>query len=51
MFTILSHKGNANQNIEILPHPHQSGYHPGNKKIHTDENVRKRDPYSLLLGM
>jgi hypothetical protein len=30
-FNILSHKGNANQNItEILPHLYQDGYHQGN---------------------
>jgi hypothetical protein len=32
MFYILRHKGNANQNIEILPHPSHSGYHQEKKQ-------------------
>jgi hypothetical protein len=48
MFTILSHKGNANQsNTEIPSHPSHNGYIQENKQSQTLLRIRgKWDPYT-----
>jgi hypothetical protein len=51
LLNILNHKGHANQNdIEIPPHPSQNGYQE-NKQQMPAEDVGKKEPYTLLVGM
>jgi UDP-N-acetyl-D-mannosaminuronic acid transferase (WecB/TagA/CpsF family) len=52
MFTILSCKGNVNQNYTEIPsHPSQNGYHQKNKQQMLVRMQGKRHPYTLLVGM
>jgi hypothetical protein len=56
MFSIFSHKENANQNsTEIPSHPNQNGYHQENKQqmlMRTEGRVEgENGPYALLVGV
>jgi hypothetical protein len=52
MSDILSHKGNANQNITEIPsHPSQNGSHQKNKQQMLAREWGERSPYTLLVGM
>jgi hypothetical protein len=53
MFTISSHKGNANQNYtRIPPHPCQNSHHQKYHQQHALARIwGKQNPHTLLVGM